>query len=331
MYKISGAKLLAFDFRDYALLTKAFLTDNLLMKGTKFTDVLDLSGSHTDFGLDVITDEQWYNYVEETDIYDISVKKDAKGAGGTLRDVISGEELHLKKLGKIPTSYKKLVLFEESDMTITPAGPKVKTKSKSGTGSGSGTESIVEFTLHPSKIYLSSSKITSANISIGDDKDVNFCVNKTISDSHFAKEKYDKVANVVKAKVKPNNSKVVFKLGEKTPSKFLTVDHKKHGILAAFYLRDPVKNKQFLLSFGGEKPESNVSSHEHITIEKMTKDTVGFLAHVFKNMLFISSKKIEKGSKGPEKLAALFPHLKSIAGELVKNSGFVVIASETVA
>lgn len=288
MYKISGAKLLAFDFRDYTLLNKAFLSDNLLMKGTKFTDI-------TDSGFDIIgiPEPQWRSYVKETEIRQLTVTQD--GAGGTVKDMVSGEEIHIKRLGKIPTAFKKVVVS---------AVPKGKVK-----------------------VYLSSSKVTSAVFSIGEPKEINFCVNKAISDSRFSIPKYEKLADAAIGKIKDNNSKIVFKLGEKAPTKFLALNHKQFGHLAAIYLRDPVKDKAFLLTFGPRKPPVGVSSHAHITVPDMSKDSVGFVAHLLKNMLFLAGKKIEKGLKGPEKLSALFPHLKKMVDGLVENDGFVALAA----
>ena len=301
MYKISGAKLLTFDFRDYALLTKAFLTDSLVLKGTTFADIVGAINGSSKAGMvmDEVDKDQWTRYVKDTSIRDLGITKDEKGAGGTIKDGETGEEIHVRKLGKIPSDFKK------SAVSISP-------KKEGDRGF----------------IYISSSKITSASFEIGEKKNVNFVFNKAIVDNHFNKEKFDKVAKAAIARVKENKSKVVFKIGEKASSKFIAVDHKTHGILVGFFLRDPVKKKDTLVTFGAGKPGSNVENHKHVEIPGLKKTDVGFLANVFKNMLFIAGKEAKKGLKGSEKQHALYPHLDAIAKAIDRDSSFARVATE---
>lgn len=297
-----------------------------MTKGTKFTDIMDFvdpDAKCDGIELKDIPEEQWRGYTGETSVRSITIKKNAKGAGGSIRDTDSGEEIQIKKLGKIPTAFKKLVVSIEPDMEITPKGR---------------THDVEISWCDGAVVYLSSSKITSANFEIGEAKNINFVLNKAVSDSHFSQEKYDKVVDTVISRVKENKSKVVFKLGEKASTKFLAVDHKTHGVLAAFFIRDPVKKKDLLISFGSTKVDSNVENHKHVVIPDMTKKDAGFLAYVFKNMLFIAGKSVKTGAakstpkaplKGAEKGHAFYPHLESLVKEMEKNSGFVRIAVES--
>lgn len=298
MLKISGAKLSIFDFRDYALLTRAAMSGNVLLSDSTLVDIAE--GNGEGFLLGTIPKD----YLLDANVYDLSVVPGDK-TSGTITDNSTKESMTVKKLGKVPKGYKKAVFRD-------PETNKVR-------------------------LFISTKKVNAAAFRKVDEPSwVNYAVNRSISESHFSPDKYNKVAAVAEKKMKDNASRVTFKISDSARNKIVVLNHKKLGICAAIYFVDPVNDKRVLLSFGSEDtetPTTNVEEHYHFTT-KNTAAIPGFVGNLTKHLLFAAGKIVKASGKelgkGDEKLALLYKAVHPLVKTLAKQAFFVGLAIEAI-
>ena len=332
MFKISGAKLFSYDFRDYSLMSFMDKKDALRHKSFKLSD--DFRG--VKLSDDFVNSKEYKAYLADDDIRhliiddntdslfskDIGDKK-KMGVSITIGELYSKEKVEMKKLGKVPVEFKKGLI----------------TKMDSAENKS--------FSSGKTVYYVSSTKIGSKQIHHDEELDpkktagvvplkaqLNFVVNKSISDKDFATEKWKKLADKAEAKIKTVSArtKTMFKVGDKASSKILFV--KKEGIsgfstYAAILVVDPIKGSRELLTFGDREadvPTTNVKDHTHILVES-DKGLVGFVANLFKNMSFFAGKIVPKGTTGPDKAGIVAKELCKFIKGLIANKEFVGVAA----
>lgn len=310
MLKISGAKLNTFDFRDYALMACAGNSNGLHDKTTTLVDIVSLPHG-SGFLVDPLVPE-WKRYLEDADVYDLTVipkETDAKGShalGGTIIDNLTKESVTVKKLGKIPKDYRKAVFRSTTTDHV--------------------------------HLYVATTKINSSMFhKVETPSWTNYCVNRAVAEHHFAEEKYAKNANAAEKKLKESKSRVIFKVSDSARNKIMAFEHKKHGMCAAIYLVDPKKEKRMILTFGAKGmdiPTTNVEEHYHFTTEAPEDAIPGFVGNLAKHLLFASAKIAVAGGAelgtGEDKLSVIYKAAHPIVKELYKNKLFVGLAIEAV-
>lgn len=321
MFKISGAKLFSYDLRDYSLMSFMDKKGALRRKDLKLSD--DFSG--VKLSEELTGSKEYKVYLTDDGVrhLTISEKKELKGKKEvsvfTIGELGSKETVEVKKLGKVPVEFKKGLITDSFGETV---------------------------------YYVSSSKVGSKQVHIDEELNpktfgstpggvplkaqLNFVVNKAISDKDFATEKWLKIAAKGEAKVKEVSArtKTMFKVGDKASTKVLftkkeSATGSSTSTYAAILIVDPIKGSREILTFGDHKAEAptvNVEDHTHILVES-DEGLVGFVSNIFKNMLFLSTKLVPKGTSGPNKAGIIAKELRKLAKGLVVNKEFVGIAA----